>query len=177
LKFHSKLFVSIGFVMLSACGFFGKSVLWEKNLSSEPAPERFLYLLFPKHGKIKLNDEKGFETAFYLDRALIASQREIDAKVVGVDLEDKNYKVEFDRLTVTPPSERHELIAKWKTERSKRGEKVEINYLQLPDGKLQAILTVNSSKDHETFSYSIVDDNIFPEKWEIDRAKHLAQSN
>jgi hypothetical protein len=160
---------------MPSCGFFGNSVLWQRSLANTPTPERFSILMFPKHNRVRLLDEKGKETNFYLSRALVATQAEINEKVIGVNFDDARYHVQLDELTPKPTSKQDELITNWKTERSKRGEKVEITYLELKDGKLQAILTVNSPKDIETFTYTVEDDTVFPEKWEMDRARHLAK--
>jgi hypothetical protein len=157
--------------LFTGCGFFGNSTLWKKDLASKPTPDRFSFLMFPK----KLMDEKGQETGILLERAIVATQHEILQKTVGVDFEDKSYKVSLDRLSPQANLEtQNVLIENWKKERLKRGEKVDFVFTQLKDGQIQAVLTISDPKNIEIFTYKIGDGNLSAELWEMDRARHLA---
>ena len=163
------------FSLFAGCGFFGNSTLWNKDSVSKPTPERFSFLMFPKDNQVKLIDEKGQETGILLERAIVATQRELLQKTVGVDFEDKSYKVLLDRLSPQASVEtQNVLVENWKNERLKRGEKVDFIFTQLTDKQIQVVLIISDPKNIEIYTYKIEDGNLSAELWEMDRAKHLA---
>jgi hypothetical protein len=175
LKYLDKIFLGLVFLLIVSCGFFGKSTVWEKSVSTKDAPEPFSFLMFPKNERVELMDEKGRKTGLFLNRGLVVTQSEIIKRIVGVDFDDKKYSVRLEELTPIPKPETEKvLIENWKIERSKRGEKVDFSYKKMADGKSSVFLVINSPTDIDFFTYTIDGENLIPEKWEMDRSRHMA---